>query len=206
MPTVAYIGAQQVLGLVAVCNPTFVIEGWHGALLTMAFVLAAISFNTFAIRWLPILEGLAALFHTAGFLVFIVILWTKGPHADAHATFTTFADDNGWGSVGLATLIAIVGPATTYLGGDSAVHLAEELKDASYVLPRAMVIAALINYATGFIMMITLMSNLGDINVDLANSTGQPWIAVILTITGSKAAAIVLTVLMIIMVACSICV
>ena len=72
-------------------------------------------------------------------------LCQQGPRASAEETFTTFADDNGWGSVGLATLIGMVGPTTTYLGGDSAVHLAEELKDASYILPRAMFVAAIIN-------------------------------------------------------------
>ncbi|KAK5125390.1 hypothetical protein LTR85_000499 [Meristemomyces frigidus] len=199
MPTVAYIGAQQVTGLIAVCDPTYVIQGWHGALLTMAFVLAAIFFNTFLIGKLPLLEAVAVFLHLAGFLIFIVIIWVKGPKADAKATFTEFEDGNGWGSVGLATLIAIVGPATTYLGGDSAVHLSEELKDASYVLPRAMVSAAAINYGLGFVTMITFVSNLGNIDVDLASATGQPYIAVIQAITGSKAAAIVLTVIMIIM-------
>ncbi len=72
-------------------------------------------------------------------------LCQQGPRASAEETFTTFADDNGWGSVGLATLIGMVGPTTTYLGGDSAVHLAEDLKDASYILPRAMFVAAIIN-------------------------------------------------------------
>lgn len=206
MPTVSYIGAQQVMGLIAVCDPTYVIQGWHGALLTMAFVLAAICFNTFLIGKLPILEAIAVFLHIGGFLAFIGVLWAKGPRADAEATFTTFEDGNDWGSVGAATLIGMVGAATTYLGGDSAVHLSEELKDASYVLPRAMVSAALINYALGFITMITFVSNLGNIDDDLASSTGQPYIAVILTITGSKAAAVVLTVVMIIMVPHSPCI
>ncbi|KAK5135455.1 hypothetical protein LTR08_005243 [Meristemomyces frigidus] len=199
MPTVAYIGAQQVLGLIALCDPTYIIRGWHGALLTMAFVLAAICFNTFLIDHLPILEGVAVFLHFAGFLIFNVLLWVKGPRADAHATFTTFEDSHNWGSIGLATLIAIVGPATTYLSGDSAVPLAEELKDASYVLPPAIVSAAIVNYVLGFVTMITFVSNLGDIDTDLASTTGQPWIAVTVRITGSKAAAIVLAILMIFM-------
>lgn len=47
--------------------------------------------------------------------------WFSLP-ADASETFTTFADDSHGGSTGLATLIAIVGPVTTYLGADSAVQ------------------------------------------------------------------------------------
>ncbi len=200
MPTVAYVGAQQVLALISICDRSYVIQGWHGALLTMAFVLAAIFFNTSAIGKLPILEGLAVVLHVFGFFAFIVILWVMGPRADAQETFTVFADDNNWGSVGLATLIAMVGPTTTFLGGDSAVHLSEELKDASYVLPRAMATAAVINYVLGFVTTVTLMFNLGSVKDDLNDPSAQPWVAIIYRITGSRAATIVLLIIMIIMV------
>ncbi|KAK0826335.1 hypothetical protein LTR73_006199 [Friedmanniomyces endolithicus] len=196
MPTVAYIGAQQVLALISVCNPSFVIQGWHGALLTAAYVLSAILFNTSAIGKLPILEGLAVVLHIFGFFAFVVIFWVMGPRASAEETFTTFADDNGWGSVGLATLIGMVGPTTTYLGGDSAVHLAEELKDASYILPRAMFVAAIINYVLGFIMTVSFMFAIGDVSADLIDPSGQPWVAVVYRITGSQAATIVLILIM----------
>ena len=156
--------------------------------------------KTSAIGKLPILEGLAVVLHVFGFLAFIVILWVMGSRADTNATFTHFQDENDWGSIGLATLIGVVGPATTYLGGDSAVHLSEELKDASYVLPRAMVSAALINYGLGFITTVTFMFNLGNINADLKDPSNQPWTAVIYRITGSKAATIVLIIIMMMMV------
>ncbi|KAK1819315.1 hypothetical protein LTR12_006262 [Friedmanniomyces endolithicus] len=197
MPTVAYIGAQQTLALISVCNPSFIIQGWHGALLTAAYVLSAILFNTSAIGKLPILEGLAVVLHIFGFFAFLVIFWVMGPRANAEETFTTFADDNGWGSVGLATLIGMVGPTTTYLGGDSAVHLAEELKDASYILPRAMFVAAIINYVLGFLMTLTFMFAIGDIGADLLDPSGQPWVAVVYRITGSRAATIVLILIMV---------
>lgn len=83
--------------------------------------------------------------HFFGFFAFLIIFWVMGPRGDAKTTFTEFDDANGWGNLGLATLIGMVGPTTTYLGSDSAVHLSEELKDASYVLPRAMFSAAIIN-------------------------------------------------------------
>ena len=100
----------------------------------------------------------------------------------------------------LIEVVGMVGPTTTYLGGDSAVHLSEELKDASYVLPRAMVSAATVNYVLGFITTVTLMFNLGNVDADLSSSSGQPWVAIIYRITGSKAATIVLLLVIIIMV------
>lgn len=197
MPSVAFIGGQQVLALVSICDRSFVIQGWHSALLTMAFVSGAIFFNTVAIGKLPILEGLAVVFHFFGFFAFLVIMWVMGPRGNAADVFTNFQDDNHWGSVGLSTLIAMVAPIATYIGGDSAVHLAEELKDASYVLPRAMISASMINYIMGFATTVTLMFNLGNLQDDLADMSGQPWVVIIYRITGSKAATIVLLVVMI---------
>lgn len=164
MPGVSYVAAQQVLALIVLCKEDYVIQGWHGALLTMGFALAAIYFNTSAIGKLPVLEGLvriprdiflvlielteclqAVCLHIFGFFAFVVVLWVMGPRADASVTFTQFNDSYGWGNLGLATLIGIVSPTSTFLGSDSAVHLSEELKDAAYILPRAMVTSAIIN-------------------------------------------------------------
>ncbi|KAK5140877.1 hypothetical protein LTR32_006436 [Rachicladosporium monterosium] len=60
------------------------------------------------------------------------------------------------------------------IGADAAVHLAEELKDASYILPRAMVSSALMNYATALTMIISFVSAIDPALLDdvLATSTG----------------------------------
>lgn len=78
-------------------------------------------------------------------------------------------------------------------------HLSEELKDASYILPRAMVSAAIINYVLGFVTTVTLMSNLGNVADDLSDPSGQPWVVIVYRITGSKEATITLLVIMIVM-------
>jgi hypothetical protein len=96
------------MALISVCDPSYVAQGWHGALLTMAMVASAISFNTFAIGKLPVLEGLAVILHIFGFFAFFIILWVMGPRAPAQEVFTTFQNGNNWSSVGLATLIGIV--------------------------------------------------------------------------------------------------
>lgn len=175
------------------------VKGWHGALLTMAFVLFAIGFNTFALAQLPLLEGVAVVLHIFGFLAFLVIFWVMGTRDTASDVFTDFQDQNDWGSTGLATLIGMVGPASTLLGADSAVHLSEELKDAAYVLPRAMFTAAIINYILGFTITVTFMFALGNVDEDLSAPSGQPWVSVIQSSTGSQAATIVLIIVMIIM-------
>jgi amino acid transporter len=131
-------------------------------------------------------------------------MWTMGPREPAGVVFTNFQDGNGWGSLGLATLIGMIGPTTTYLGADSAVHLAEELKDASYILPRAIFTASVINYCLGLITIITFMFAINDVEALLDSPTGQPWAQLIWNITGSKAATIVLILVMMVMVSCPI--
>lgn len=62
-----------------------------------------------------------------------------------------------------------------------------------------MVASAITNYILGFVMNVTFLSNLGNVNELINSSIGQPWVALIYRITRSKAATIVLTVLMILM-------
>ncbi|KAK4906458.1 hypothetical protein LTR49_024385 [Elasticomyces elasticus] len=214
MPLISYTAAQQIIALIATCQADFVWQGWQGALLTIAFVVFAILFNMFAIDKMPLIEGLVVTIHLFGFFAFVVIFWVLGPREPASRVFTEFRDQNGWGSYGLAvstqptrslaeltsrqTLVAVVGPSAALIGADAAVHLAEELKDASYILPRAMVSSALMNYATALTMIISFVSAIDPAVLDdvLATSTGQPWVAVIRNVTGSQAATIALAVVM----------
>nr|OQO17982.1 hypothetical protein B0A51_12024 [Rachicladosporium sp. CCFEE 5018] len=179
MPAVAYTAVIQIIALIATVDADYVIQGWHGALLTIAFV-------TFAILDYPPVWAFA----------FVVVLRVTGPRTPGSVTFTTFADEYGWGSPGLAMLVSIVGPAAALIGADAAVHLAEELQDASYVLPCAMITSALINYATAFVTVISLVSAIGpNLEEVLATTTGQPWVEIVRLATGSQTATIVLVVL-----------
>ncbi|KAK5676171.1 hypothetical protein LTR17_027749, partial [Elasticomyces elasticus] len=173
MPLISYTAAQQIIALIATCQADFVWQGWQGALLTIAFVVFAILFNMFAINKMPLIEGLVVIIHLFGFFAFVVIFWVLGPREPASRVFTEFRDQNGWGSYGLATLVAVVGPSAALIGADAAVHLAEELKDASYILPRAMVSSALMNYATAFTMIVSFVSAIDPALLDdvLATST-----------------------------------
>jgi hypothetical protein len=64
--------------------------------------------------------------------------------------------------------------------------------------------AAIINYVLGFATTVTFMFNVGANPEDLIdpskNPSGQPWVAVMLNITGSKPAVIVLIIVMIVLV------
>ncbi|KAK4904848.1 hypothetical protein LTR49_025778 [Elasticomyces elasticus] len=192
VPANAYIFAQQIVALISVCQPSYASEGWQVALITIASVVAAITLSVYVMQRLTLAEGLAVVAHCFGFVAFLAILWVMGPKTSPKEAWTHFEDDNGWGSTGAATLVGIIGPVASFIGGDSAVHLAEELQDASYVLPRAMVTGCAINYILGLVGLISFLSNLGPIDESLYVYGGQPWVAVIYRITGSKAATIIM--------------
>jgi len=90
--------------------------------------------------------------HVFIFFAVFIVLWVMGDKAPNDETFFQFDDWSGWGSVGIATMIGSGVAATATLGSDSSAHLAEELKDASWVLPRSMAVTAAVNYLLCFLM------------------------------------------------------
>ena len=146
MASISFACAQQFEGLIALNVEGYVIKGWHGTLLTIGVVLFAIVWNTLLVRKLPLLEGIVLVFHVFGFFAFLVVLWVMSPKSDPKVVFTDFQDNGNWGSIGLSCLVGLTGPVITLIGADSSVHLSEELKDASYILPRSMVATAIVNY------------------------------------------------------------
>ncbi|KAI4240053.1 MAG: hypothetical protein LQ352_007731 [Teloschistes flavicans] len=126
------------------------------------------------------------------------------PRATASSVFTEF-ETNGWSTTGLACLVGLNGPLPYLLGADSSVHLAEELKDSAWGLPRSMLVTAITNYITSFVVVVTLMFCLGDIETVLKSPTGQPYIAVVLNATHSVPATKLLAVIILILVvSCSV--
>jgi len=78
MPAVAYIFAQQILALITVVNPNYVIQGYQGALMTIASATSAIALSVFVMQRLTLAEGLAVVVHCFGFVAFLAILWVMG--------------------------------------------------------------------------------------------------------------------------------
>lgn len=61
---------------------------------------------------------------------------------------------------GLSTLVGLITPITAFLGADAAVHMAEELRDASRTLPKVMMWTSGVNGALGFIMLVYVLKAL----------------------------------------------
>ncbi|KAK4447119.1 putative amino-acid permease [Podospora aff. communis PSN243] len=203
---ISFLLAQQIQGLIILNNPdTYTPHRWHLTLLVIAVMTICMVLNTALYRALPLLETLALVLHTTGFLAILIPLWVKTDNLPpARDVFVTFTDGGGWGNTGLSCLIGILSPIFTLIGPDSATHMAEELRDASKSLPRAMIATTLINGSLGFVMIVTFCMVLGDLDSVLHTPTTQPFIQVFYNSVQSYGGVTVMTCIMVIMSACGV--
>ncbi|GJJ08674.1 hypothetical protein Clacol_002893 [Clathrus columnatus] len=200
--SIAFLVASQIQSLLVVLDSHYVFEQWHATLLIIAVAFLAVIFNTILVKRLPLVETIALILHIAGFFVILISLWVLAPRNSAKVVFTQFTDGGGWGNIGLSTLIGILSPIFAFVGPDSAAHLSEEIRDASLVLPRAMMATTFLNGLLGFIMLVTFCFCLGDIDTILANPEVQPYVLVLKNVTKSNAGTALLSTILIVLTFC----
>ncbi|KAJ9632791.1 hypothetical protein H2204_007666 [Knufia peltigerae] len=199
----AYVAGTLTQGLIILNNPdTYTPQRWHGTLMAICVSSCVAIFNIFLAKHLPLVEGIILVLHLAGFVAVMVPLWVMAPRSPSSQVWTSFLDGGDWGSVGLACMVGIITSAGALMGGDAAAHMAEELKNASKILPRAMIWTIIVNGALGFVMLVTFLYTLGDLEEDLATPTGYPIIQVFDTATGSPGGASGMTAILILLGVC----
>ncbi|RMD41004.1 hypothetical protein DV735_g4103, partial [Chaetothyriales sp. CBS 134920] len=200
----AYVAGTFIQGIVVLNYPdTYLYKRWHGTLMAIAITILVALFNIFMAKHLPLIEGVILVLHIAGFFAILIPLWVLAPRTPSDQVWTSFVDGGEWGSIGLACMIGTITNAGSLIGGDAAAHMAEELKSASKILPRAMIWTILVNGILGFVMLVTFLYTLGDLELDLASPTGYPIIQVFLTATNSGGGATGLTVILVILGVCT---
>ena len=178
------------------CNPNHVPKGWQNTLLAWAVLAFAVLINTVASSSLAKFEGLILILHIVGFFAILIPLTYLAPHASAQNVFRTFINAGGWDTQAYSFFIGLVGAVYAFVGADSAVHMAEEIKNAAVVVPRAILISVAINGALGFSMLIALLFCLGDSSlvptVVLQTPLGFPFMQVFLDATKSVAGSAIM--------------
>ncbi|KAL9011195.1 MAG: hypothetical protein Q9173_003943 [Seirophora scorigena] len=209
----SYLTASQIQALLLLNGFSYGFQRWHGTLLIIAVVAVAIFFNIFLAKQLPRIEILMLVLHTLGFVANIVPLWVLGPRTPARAVFTEFQNNGGWPNQGLSALIGLTGPVFSLIASDCAVHMerlaltdprsAEEIRDASRVLPLGVVWSIFISIITGFVMVLTICFAVDDIESVLSSPTGQPYIQIFFNTTGSRAGTSAMTAVIATMTLCN---
>ena len=83
--------------------------------------------------------------------------------------------------------------------------MAEEIKDASLIVPRCMIWTAVLNASLGFVMLITYCFCITDLQGALESPTGMlgyPYISVFYSATGSVGGTIAMTSIIIVLLLC----
>ncbi|OGM41093.1 putative amino acid permease [Aspergillus bombycis] len=200
----SYTVANMMVGVIAINYPdSYTYQPWHVTLLVIAVALVALLFNTLLAQKLPLIEGIILVIHCFGFFGILIPLWVLSPRPAASEVFGSIEDRGGWGSNGLSCLVGLVGPIYALIGPDSAVHMSEEIRDASRVLPLGMIWTLILNGSTGLVMIITFAFCIGDIDEVMASQTGFAFIQVFLNSTGSVKAATGMTVVIMAMQFCA---
>lgn len=111
--------------------------------------------NTYGAKRLPILEGIVLVVHVFGFFCIIIPLWVLSPKAPASEVFGHFENFGGWSTIGAACFVGSITGTGSFAGSDAAVHLSEEVKDASKSVPRMIMFTVILNGAMGLVYIIT---------------------------------------------------
>ena len=84
------------------------------------------------------IETVSLVGHVLGFFVTIIPLWVMCPKNSAKEVFTSVVDNSGYNNIGAALIIGQVSVLYCNLGSDSAVHISEEVADASLVVSKSL--------------------------------------------------------------------
>ena len=152
---------------------------WQGTLLAWLAVAVAIFINAVVPGLLPKLEIFVLVFHISGFIAIVAVLWhCTAVKNTAEFVFTSTLNEGGWPTQGLSYCVGFLGNVATFVGADCSVHMAEEVENPARNIPRAIITSMCINGLVGFVMMITMLFNLGNAETVLKSPTGYPFIQI----------------------------
>ena len=167
----------MIQGLLVLNYPDYNFKRWHGTLLLFSVVLLAMLFNTYLAKQLPKVEGAVLVIHIVGFFGVLIPLVYLAPHGNAHDVFVKFMANGGY-DYGTSFFVGLITTVFAFVGADGAIHMSEEIRNASTVVPKALVVSIGLNGLMGFAMLIAILFCIGDIDNALSSPTGFPFIEI----------------------------
>lgn len=182
--------ATLVQGLVIMNHPEYPAARWHATLMTYAFIFLALFVNTYLNKHFAKIEGMILVLYILGFLGVVISLSSLAQHVDTYTVFKTWNNGGGWSSIALAWFVSLSSFAGAFAGADGATHMAEEIHDASIIVPRSMVTSVLINGVFGFSALMALLFSLSDVENALLSPTGYPFMYIFQAAAGTRGASV----------------
>ncbi|KAL7780246.1 hypothetical protein CFE70_010268 [Pyrenophora teres f. teres 0-1] len=190
----AYLGGSILQSVVLILHPDYSPKPYQAMLLGWTVLAFSVVINTVGSKTLAHFEGLILILHVLGFFAILIPLVYLAPDA---SIFTTFVNSGGWSTQGLSFMVGLPSSVFALVGVDSCVHMAEEVKDSSRVVPRAIQISVFLNGALGLAMMVAYLFCIGNLQDVLENSVtlGYAYLYVFLEGTGSPGGAMTMALL-----------
>ncbi|KAI1325661.1 putative GABA permease [Xylariaceae sp. FL0255] len=197
----SFVTGTLIQGLILLTHPGYAehMQNWHGTLLFWAVVLASYGINAAAGSLLAKFEGFILVLHILGFFAVVFPLALLSEHVTAKDVFDTWLNMGGWQTQGLSFNIGIIGSVFAFLGGDGAIHMSEEIRNAAIVVPRSLMTGLAINGTLGFAIMIVTLFSIGDIDQALQENPQYPFMAIFQHAVGSTAGAAVMSAIVVVM-------
>ena len=185
----------MILICASVTNLDYVPTPWQGTLITVAVALFSVSFNIWGARHLPFFEGFIMLFDILGMFAVLIPLWVLAPEVSASEVFGKWNKFGGGPRLGTGVIVGQIAALGVFVGADSAAHMAEEVSNASIVVPQMMMATVAFNVITGFVSIITYCFCIQDLEEQVVKSTAVfPFIDIFATAVGSRGGAVAMTV------------
>ncbi|CAI7675754.1 unnamed protein product [Penicillium manginii] len=200
----SYLCGTEIQGTAILAHKLYEPEAWHGTLIVWAALVAALLANLVGGKFLPRLEAIILVVHIIGFFGILIPLVYMSEHKSNDEVFLQFLNSGEFPTQGISWFVGMTSCAFAFAGGDAAVHMAEEVNNASRVIPRALMMSVGINGCLGFGMLLAMLFCLGDMDDALNTTTGYPFIEVFYQGTGSMAGSLTMCSIILIIAVCSV--
>ncbi|EXJ61484.1 uncharacterized protein A1O5_11800 [Cladophialophora psammophila CBS 110553] len=192
LASAAYLGGTIIQGLLVLNYPSYDFQRWHGTLLLYSVIFLAMLFNTYLAKQLPKVEGAVLIVHIVGFFGVLITLVYLAPHGTANDVFVQYLANGGYDK-GTSFFVGLITTVFAFIGADGAIHMSEEIKNASTVVPQSLVASIALNGTMGFAMLIAILFCIGNIDNALSSATGFPFIEIFKQAVNSNGGATALT-------------
>lgn len=189
------IAANFVLGMANLIFPGYTIERWQTVLVAYLVAFIATGVNLWGSHLLHRIAKFILIWNVGSFVVITITLLATNDHKQpAHFVFQDFENSTGWGTA-MAAIIGILQACFGMCCYDAPSHMTEEMKSPSKEAPKAIILAVVLGAVTGFVFLLALCFCIGDIDQTANSTTGVPVIQIIYDSTGNKAATVILSTL-----------
>ncbi|CAI6033548.1 unnamed protein product [Clonostachys chloroleuca] len=171
-----FAGVMQIQSWIILFKEDYVYERWHTSLL----------------KYLHYMIFLAMFAHIFGYLATPIYLLVNVKEKNtATYVFTDFTNLSGWESPGISWSIGLLTSAIGFVNWDSALHMAEEMKDASKDLPRTILVSVFGSAVLTFPWIIAFAFCITDIQGVLSGPVGliSPMAQLFYNVSGGNQAA-----------------